>query len=182
MGDKKEVSNGLNLLYVGNLIVILASLFMILPVLGLLAAFAVLAGGVVSLVGLARLRNHHEDYMIALIATLAGIVCGLLAKDGTIFGSLMDLAQSVCSLLQTYFVVRGTNSFLTAGGFHAQSAMGDRAWKWQLIVVAVSVVTLLVLFILPPLALILAIVNILAGIVALIFFLSYLKASANTLA
>ena len=180
MGDTREVSNGLHLIYLGNVVAIIAALCMLLailvPLLAVLIIFAVLIGGIISLVGLARLRDLHGDYMIALIATVVGIACGLLANNETFFGNLMNFVQSVCNLAQVYFVVRGTNSFLTERGFYAQVMMGDRAWKWQLICIAVSVAALLAIItvILLPLSVILA-------LVALVFYLTYLKASAEAL-
>ncbi|NBI68153.1 hypothetical protein D1646_15340 [Pseudoflavonifractor sp. 60] len=187
MGDTREVSNGLHLIYLGNVVAIIAALCMLLailvPLLAVLIIFAVLIGGIISLVGLARLRDLHGDYMIALIATIAGIVCSLLANKETFFGSFMNLAQSVCSLLQLYFVVRGTNSFLTERGFYSQAAMGDRAWKWQVISIVINVAAFLLIItvILLPLGFILTLANLVVSIIALVFYLTYLKASVEAL-
>lgn len=187
MRDTQQVSEGLHLIYLGNIVAIVSALCMLLaflmPLLAILVMFAVLVGGIISLVGLAKLRNLHGDYMLALIAAVVGIACGLLVNNESILGSLMKLVQSVCSLVQIYFVVRGTNSFLTERGFYTQAAMGDRAWKWQLVTTAISVAALLVTItvILLPLGFILALVNMAASIAALVFYLLYLKASADIL-
>lgn len=185
MGDTKRVSEGLNLMYVGNIIAIVAALCTLLallaPFLAILTAIAVLVGGVVCLVGLVKLRNEHVDYMSALMACIFGIVLGLLSNNESVFGSMMSLAESICNLLQIYFVIRGTNSFLRGQGCLVEVSMGDQAWKWELISIAVSVAAAVLALVLLPLGLILAVVNLVVSIVALVFYLSYLKASAAAL-
>jgi hypothetical protein len=185
MGDTRRISEGLNLMYVGNIIAIAASLCTLLallvPFLVLMTGIAILVGGVICLVGLAKLRNEHGDYMNALVACILGIIFGLLSNNESVFGSMMDLAQSICSLIQIYFVIRGTNNFLRIRGYLTEESMGDRAWKWELISVVVSVATAVLAFVLLPLAFILAIVNMVVSIAALVFYLSYLKASAGAL-
>jgi len=146
-----------------------------------MTGIAILVGGVICLVGLAKLRNEHGDYMNALVACILGIIFGLLSNNESVFGSMMDLAQSICSLIQIYFVIRGTNNFLRIRGYLTEESMGDRAWKWELISVVVSVATAVLAFVLLPLAFILAIVNMVVSIAALVFYLSYLKASAGAL-
>lgn len=187
MGDTQRVSEGLHLIYLGNIVAIIAALCMLLaifvPMLAVLIMFAALIGGIISLVGLARLRDLHGDYMLALIATVVGIVCGLLANNESFLGSVMNLLQSVCNLAQIYLVVRGTNSFLMERGFYTQAAMGGRAWKWQLIYIAISAAALLATatVILLPLGFILALADLAVSIVALVFYLTYLKVSAEML-
>ncbi len=185
MGDTRRISEGLNLMYVGNIIAIAASLCTLLallvPFLVLMTGIAILVGGVICLVGLAKLRNEHGDYMNALVACILGIIFGLVSNNESVFGSMMDLAQSICSLIQIYFVIRGTNNFLRIRGYLTEESMGDRAWKWELISVVVSVATAVLAFVLLPLAFILAIVNMVVSIAALVFYLSYLKASAGAL-
>ena len=185
MGDTRRISEGLNLMYVGNIIAIAASLCTLLallvPFLVLMTGIAILVGGVICRVGLAKLRNEHGDYMNALVACILGIIFGLLSNNESVFGSMMDLAQSICSLIQIYFVIRGTNNFLRIRGYLTEESMGDRAWKWELISVVVSVATAVLAFVLLPLAFILAIVNMVVSIAALVFYLSYLKASAGAL-
>ena len=185
MGNTRKISEGLNLMYVGNIVIIAAALCtllaMLMPFLVILTSLAIIVGGVVCLVGLVKLRNEHGDYMNALVACILGIIFGLLSNNESVFGSMMDLAQSICSLIQIYFVIRGTNNFLRIRGYLTEESMGDRAWKWELISVVVSVATAVLAFVLLPLAFILAIVNMVVSIAALVFYLSYLKASAGAL-
>ena len=90
MRDTGKISEGLNLMYVGNMIAIVSALctlltFIILPLV-ILTSIAAFIGGVVCLVGLAKLRNEHEDYMSALMACVLGIVFGLLSNNESVFG------------------------------------------------------------------------------------------------
>lgn len=185
MGDTRRISDGLNLMYVGNIIAVVAALCTLLallaPFLAILTAIAIIVGGVICLVGLVKLRNEHSDYLSALVVCILGIVFGLLSNNETPFGSLMDLASSICSLIQIYFVIRGTNSFLQSRGCLTEVSMGDRAWKWQVVSIAVSVAAAVLAFVLLPLAFVLTLVNLVVSIAALVFYLSYLKASAAAL-
>ena len=63
--------------------------------------------------------------------------------------------------------------------------MGDRAWKWQLISavvgVAVGVLAALALFLAPVLSIVLVLGALVVEVAALVFYLSYLKASVAAL-
>ena len=189
MGDPGKISGGLNLIYIGSLIAIVsmvcAAVVLLVPLLALLLVFVGFVGGVVSLVGLAMRRNEHGDYMNALVACVLGIVFGLLSGGDDAFATFMNLGGTICALLQVYFVVRGTNSFLRERGCLTEVSMGDRAWKWQLISavvgVAVGVLAALALFLAPVLSIVLVLGALVVEIAALVFYLSYLKASVAAL-
>lgn len=185
MSDTRKISEGLNLMYVGNIIIIAAALCtllaLLMPFLVILTSLAIIIGGVVCLVGLVKLRNEHGDYMNALIACVLGIVFGLFSNGDSTFANFMSLANTICTLFETYFVIRGTNSFLRDRGCLTEVSMGDKAWSWQLISIVVSVAAVVLALVLLPLAFILVIVNLVVSIVALVFYLSYLKASAAAL-
>ena len=189
MGDSGRISGGLHLIYIGSLIAIVsmvcAAVVLLVPLLALLLVFVGFVGGVVSLVGLAMLRNEHGDYMNALVACVLGIVFGLLSGGDDAFATFMNLGGTICALLQVYFVVRGTNSFLRERGCLTEVSMGDRAWKWQLISavvgVAVGVLAALALFLAPVLSIVLVLGALVVEIAALVFYLSYLKASVAAL-
>lgn len=183
--DTGKISEGLNLIYVGNMIAIVAALCTLLallvPLLVIVTVIAILVGGIVSLVGLVKLRKEHGDYMSALVVCIFGIAFALLSNNETVFGNIMDLANSICGLLQIYFVIRGTNSFLRDHGCLMEVSMGEKAWKWQLISIAVSVATVVLAFVLLLVAWFLAVIDLVVSIAALVFYLSYLKASAAAL-
>lgn len=189
MGDLRKVGEGLRLIYVGNIIGIVALLctliVLLIPLLALLVVFVSLAGGVIALVGVVKLRNEHGDYMNALIACVLGIVFDLFSGGNSVFAVLMDLAGTICALLQVYFIIRGTNSFLRDRGCLMEVSMGDKAWKWQLISavvgVAAGVLGVVILFVMAGLSFVLLLGVVIVEIAALVFYLSYLKASAAAL-
>ena len=189
MSDTRKISEGLNLMYVGNIIIIAAALCtllaLLMPFLVILTSLMIIIGGVVCLVGLVKLRNEHGDYMNALIACVLGIVFGLLSNNESVFGSLMSLANTICTLLEVYFVIRGTNSFLRERGCLMEVAMGDKAWRWQLISavanVAAAVLAAVSLFAAPGLSIVLVLGALGVSIAALVFYLSYLRAGVAAL-
>ena len=191
MGNSGRISGGLNLIYIGSLIAIVsmvcAAVVLLVPLLALLLVFVGFVGGVVSLVGLAMLRNEHGDYMNALVACVLGIVFGLLSGGDDAFATFMNLGGTICALLQVYFVVRGTNSFLRERGCLIEVAMGDKAkaWRWQLISAVAGVVagilTAVTLFAAPGLSIVLVLGNLVVSIAALVFYLSYLRAGVAAL-
>ena len=189
MSDTRKISEGLNLMYVGNMIAIVSALcmlltFIILPLV-ILTSIAAFIGGVVCLVGLVKLRNEHGDYMNALIACVLGIVFNLFSRGDSAFANFMSIANTICTLLEVYFVIRGTNSFLRERGCLMEVAMGDKAWRWQLISVVAGVVagilTAVTLFAAPGLSIVLVLGNLVVSIAALVFYLSYLRAGVAAL-
>lgn len=189
MGNTRKISEGLNLMYVGNIIIIAAALCtllaLLMPFLVILTSLAIIVGGVVCLVGLVKLRNEHGDYMNALIACVLGIVFNLFSRGDSAFANFMSIANTICTLFEVYFVIRGTNSFLRERGCLMEVAMGDKAWRWQLISavasVTVGVLAAVMVFVAPGLIIVLVLGNLVVSIAALVFYLSYLKTSAGAL-
>ena len=117
----------------------------------------------------------------------------LFANDETIFGALMSMAQDICNLLMTYFVIKGTNAVLQSRGAAGQMELGKRAWRWQLISFGAAFlsggITLLCLLLSGSLldspSLILPLISVFASLaislVALVYYLRYLKQSSEFL-
>ena len=193
----EKVAQSLRLMYVGNMIIIASILCTILawiiPPLIFLVSMAVLGGTVISLVGLVKLRNEHQAYRNAVITLVIVFVVGLFANDETIFGALMSMAQDICNLLMTYFVIKGTNAVLQSRGAASQMELGKKAWRWQLISFGAAFlsggITLLCLLLSGSLldspSLILPLISVFASLaislVALVYYLRYLKQSSEFL-
>ena len=193
----EKVAQSLRLMYVGNIIIIASILCTILawiiPPLVFLVAMAVLGGTVISLVGLVKLRNEHQAYRNAVITLVIVFVVGLFANDETIFGALMSMAQDICNLLMTYFVIKGTNAVLQSRGAAGQMELGKKAWRWQFISFGAAFlsggITLLCLLLSGSLldspSLILPLISVFASLaislVALVYYLRYLKQSSEFL-
>lgn len=193
----EKVAQSLRLMYVGNIIIIASILCTILawiiPPLVFLVSMAVLGGTVISLVGLVKLRNEHQAYRNAVITLVIVFVVGLFANDETIFGALMSMAQDICNLLMTYFVIKGTNAVLQSKGAAGQMELGKKAWRWQFISFGAAFlsggITLLCLLLSGSLldspSLILPLISVFASLaislVALVYYLRYLKQSSEFL-
>ena len=193
----EKVAQSLRLMSVGNIIIIASILCTILawiiPPLIFLVSMAVLGGTVISLVGLVKLRNEHQAYRNAVITLVIVFVVGLFANDETIFGALMSMAQDICNLLMTYFVIKGTNAVLQSRGAAGQMELGKKAWRWQLISFGAAFlsggITLLCLLLSGSLldspSLILPLISVFASLaislVALVYYLRYLKQSSEFL-
>lgn len=193
----EKVVQSLRLMYVGNMIIIASILCTILawiiPPLIFLVSMAVLGGTVISLVGLVKLRSEHQAYRNAVITLVIVFVVGLFANDETIFGALMSMAQDICNLLMTYFVIKGTNAVLQSKGAAGQMELGKKAWRWQLISFGAAFlsggITLLCLLLSGSLldspSLILPLISVFASLaislVALVYYLRYLKQSSEFL-
>lgn len=193
----EKVAQSLRLMYVGNIIIIASILCTILawiiPPLVFLVSMAVLGGTVISLVGLVKLRSEHRAYRNAVITLVIVFVVGLFANDETIFGALMSMAQDICNLLMTYFVIKGTNAVLQSKGAAGQMELGKKAWRWQFISFGAAFlsggITLLCLLLSGSLldspSLILPLISVFASLaislVALVYYLRYLKQSSEFL-
>ena len=193
----EKVAQSLRLMYVGNMIIIASILCTILawiiPPLIFLVSMAVLGGTVISLVGLVKLRSEHQAYRNAVITLVIVFVVGLFANDETIFGALMSMAQDICNLLMTYFVIKGTNAVLQSKGAAGQMELGKKAWRWQFISFGAAFlsggITLLCLLLSGSLldspSLILPLISVFASLaislVALVYYLRYLKQSSEFL-
>lgn len=130
--NRKIVYDGLSLIYAGQLIAlagVCASLILLLiPKLLFLAfvsAIVVIVGALVSVVGQYRLRNEHSDYMAALIWLVIGFIFRLVTKNAEGWVSVgTSTVSSVCSLLNLFFLIRGTNCFLLQRGRKDLAGLG----------------------------------------------------------
>lgn len=87
-----------------------------LPLVMLLGlALLMLAGGILSLVGLITLRSGHPAYLRALIAVAAGYVCNLLGLflPGWL-GRIGQAAGLAASVVNSYYLVQATAALLAA--------------------------------------------------------------------
>ena len=87
-----------------------------LPLVMLLGlALLMLAGGILSLVGLITLRSGHPAYLRALIAVAAGYVCNLLGMflPGWL-GRIGQAAGLAASVVNSYYLVQATAALLAA--------------------------------------------------------------------
>lgn len=190
--NRETLYNGLNLMYIGELAAIIGLfvglLILFLPGavgLSLLILLAALVGAIVGVVGLARLRGEHGDYMTALILLVVGVICNLISKNATgALSVIMDFAGSVLALVRVYLVVRATNTFLAMAGRTDLEAEGRRAFyalvASTVVAVVIGALTQVLSDSLGGLIVLLVIIS-MVTIAGEAFYLIYLKHSAQAL-
>lgn len=131
----RVVGQNLRLMYMGEVMVILGLLcsFVVrwFPIIGLILIPAVLLGFVTSVMGLVKLRRTHAYYQRALVILVIGLLVGFLSDNTTVFGNIVELISSMCSILMIYCVIQGSTYFLEQGGMHGVAALGSKAWRWR---------------------------------------------------
>ena len=192
--NKETLYSGLNLMYIGELtaiiglIVGLAVIF--LPgggalALSLLILLIALAGAIVSVAGLFKLRGEHADYKNALILLIISIIYNFIGGRATGFlPAVLDLAGTVLGLVRVYLVVRATNTFLSAVGREELTAEGNRAFYAQIVGAVVALVSSALTVMLSENLgglVVLLVLLALVGIVVEALYLIYLKHSAAAL-
>ena len=137
---RSDISRGLRYYCQGSIIAMAALLAMVIPIILLLRlagdysfyrrvnseflplllvmmalALLMLAGGILSLVGLITLRSGHPAYLRALIAVAAGYVCNLLGMflPGWL-GRIGQAAGLAASVVNSYYLVQATAALLAA--------------------------------------------------------------------
>lgn len=180
MEDKRlKLRNNLRLMYYANGLMVICTLLVFVPVIALVMA---LVATVMDLVGLVRLRDIHRRYMDALALTAAGFLVGIIpARDG-LFGVCLGLVGGVVGLFRFWCVIQATNSFLSEEGQEELVAKGNKIWKYQIILTAVSAICELLgaaIFgeILPVLAVL--IVTVVLSIAILGLYIDYLEKSSE---
>lgn len=185
----EKLSNGLRMYFQGQVIILLgiiAGLILKLFIPGFAAIIlilSILVGGLSALAALVGLRHEHPDYRNALYALVLKVVLSVVSMfvDEGVPGSLLDLADSLCSLLQIYFIIRATNSFLEAQGAMKQVEDGKNLWKMNLILFVLSLVSLIVLLFNETAGGVLSLIYTLLNLFVLVMYLGYLRAASETL-
>ena len=159
-------------LFIAEILVIVGAF---IPLLG---AIVIIVGFVMNLVALYSASKHDSGYNTAFILSIAGIVVGvitLFVDSESIIATLLSIVSSVLSLGILYYVCITTVKQLEAVGNTYVAAKGTTVWNLNLICTVVSVI-LTVLCLIPllniiaaALLVVVAIVELVAGILYLIF-------------
>lgn len=184
-----RLREGLHMMYLGEIVAcvsILGVLLVLIPVIGVLlmipALVSVIVGGVMVIVGLAKLRNEHPDYKNALIATVAGMVASLFKNGDGGFATLMEVVSSVVSLFVIYFIIRATNQLLGEIEHSDIRELGGKAWKLELVSQIAGIVVSITSFCMEPSLPILVVellVMVAISLAALVVYVQYLKQSSQ---
>lgn len=178
MNQYPNAAAGLRLMFFGEILTIVGSFLAWIPFLGVLV---ILAGGIVSLVGLNRAGADDEGYRTAFMLTIVNIVVGLVG--GFILSGLASIVSSILSLAVIYFVCITTSNLLHSVGATDIEQRGRTVWTINLVCTVISVVLNLLLFI--PILNVLAVIGVfivaIVELVGYILYMMFLNASAQAL-
>ena len=167
--DYVPAGRGLYLVFWGQIV----GLFAGFPLLGGIAYLASLA---LTVYGLYLAANSDEGYQTAMYLAMAGIVLGVLGlfwNHGAL-GSLVGIAQDIVGLMQVYFICGTTSQMLHEIGEHSEADRGTLVWRINLICYLAAIGMSALVFLMAPLAWVLAICTVIALLVAGILFLIFL--------
>lgn len=167
MDSRKTAGKGLFLLFLGQILVIVAAILSAVPVLGLILAIAALA---CSIYGLYVASAAHESYRTAFMAQVALLVLAIISifiPEG-LFSTIFSLASDVLSMAVVYLVCSATSALLIG----LDSALENRgALIWKLYLGCTLLNIILSLLVLVP------IIKIFAAILMVLSFIVLLVAS-----
>ena len=168
MTDYSLAGRGLNRMFIGEILCILA----IIPLIG---GFLALAGLIVMLVGLHTAGKADDGYRTAFILTVAGLILSFIP--------LLSLIVNILSIITTYLVCTTTARLLTEKGDLETAAKGLFVWKLYAACLVVSLVCALLLFvpIINVAALLLEIATAIASLVGGILYLMFLYRASDSL-
>lgn len=168
------VSKALKWIFIAEILSLLA----FIPVVGAILALVAFVLNLVALYGASKL---DQGYHTAFVLTIVGIVLSVLAIFANgVFGSLVSIVSTVVSLGILYFVITTTCKHLESNGAAEVAQKGANVWKINLICTIAAVVLTLLAFV-PVLAVVLGVIIGIVQIVAGILYLIFLYKSYNAL-
>ena len=182
MKQYPNAANGLKLMFYGEILTIIAPLFLLVPWVG---TILILIGGVLSLVGLNQAGSDDAGYRTAFVLTIVNLVLSivvLFVGDGFL-ATLIGLCSSVLSLLIVYYVCITTANLLHSIGEENLSSRGRTVWMINLICTVVGVVISLLMYIpiLNVLAMAASIIMVIVQLIGYILYLMFLYGSCKVL-
>ena len=168
MTDYSMAGKGLNRMFIGEILCILA----IIPLIGGILA---LVGYIVMLVGLYTAGKADDGYRTAFFLTIAGLIFSLLP--------ILSIVSSIFNIITTYLVCTTTARLLTERGDLETAAKGLFVWKLYAACLVVSLVCALLLFvpIINVAAVLVQVVTAIASLVGGVLYLMFLYRAANSL-
>jgi len=179
-----EVAMLVSIILLIILIISLVSRFMVLIVanISMIVVFVMLIAAIINIVALVGLRNVHKDYYSAIGMLVLGVLLGLFGRGEGTTAFLFGTGSSVAKLLQSYLIIRATNSLLTELETEQEKTVrrGKLGWKLYLLNALVGFATGVV----PMednlmLMLTILVITLSLGVVAAVFNVIYLKAGSE---
>ena len=172
----------LNNMYQAELAMLVSLFLVLIPFANIVAAFVVLIAAIVSVVALVGLRNVHKDYYSAIGMLVLGVVLGLFGQGDGTTAFLFATGSSIAELIQSYLIIRATNSLLAELETEQEKTIrrGKLVWKLYLLNALVGFATGLIpagdnLMLLWGIL----VITLILGVVAAAFNVIYLKAGSE---
>lgn len=162
---------GLKTVYQSQIVGLVASVLLFIPLVNILAVAALLVAFVLYLIGINQCARQDDGYKTAFTLVIVNLVVNLLGNfiPGVI-GTILSLVGDVLTLAALYFVCITTNRLL--GNLSAPQQVIDRGvvvWKINVICTIVAVVcTLLSMIPVNSLQLLASIVSLIAAIAQIV--------------
>ena len=172
MKQYPNAAEGLRLMFIGQIVVIVGSLLIWVPLVG---SLIVIAGTAAGLLGIYKAGADDENYRSALVFQAVNLVVGVVngfLGDG-ILGSLLGIVSAVLGLLVVYTVCNTTSNLLHSVGNEPLAERGQTVIKIYLACTAVSVVCQ-VLGVVPILNIIAGLAAAAAALVQVVGYIMYL--------
>ena len=168
MRDYMLAGKGLNRMFIGEILCILA----LIPLIGVILA---LAAFIVMLVGLYTAGKADDGYRTAFILTIASLILSFIP--------FLNLIGSIFNIITTYLVCTTTARLLTERGDLETAAKGLFVWKLYAACLVVSLVCALLLFvpIINVAAALLEVATAIASLVGAILYLMFLYRASDSL-
>lgn len=179
MRSYPKAAGGLKLLFIAEILAIVAAVLALVPLVGAILA---IVAQVLILVGLYQAGGDDEGYKTAFIITIVNLVVSVVSVfAGGVFASILSIVSTILNLAVVYFVVNTTGNLAHSMGKDELSTRGEKVWKLYLICAVASIVITLLSFI-PALAAALGILLAIFQIIAYILYLIFLNKAAQALA
>ena len=174
MSDNVEVGRGLNRIFIGQLLVIVAMILAIIPPAGL---FAVVAALVLPMMGLYQAGRVDKGYHMALVLSVVARVSGLLCRSI----GVPDLLGYILEFAVVYLVCTKTARRLEAEGDLSTAARGRFVWKLDAACLAVTLLSGLLVPIMGERLVGLLLVTLVAALANAVFYMTFLYRASKRL-
>lgn len=189
MGNYPNVGKGLKMMFWAEIAAIIAAVFSIIPLIGLVGDIAGVVCGIIMIVGVYTAGKDDAGYkkaflftILSLIAAFASGCVALIPVVGTIVSNIIDVVLTIFDLVVTYYVITTTANILRGIGADDVAKKGMNVWK-IVMVCAILGMILGLLAVVPfvgaiaaVLLAVVAIVEVIANILYLVFLFKSYKA------
>lgn len=167
-----NAASGLRLMFLGQILMIVGVLLAWVPLVG---ALLIIAAPVVELLGVYKAGDDDENYRGALVFVALVLMVNFISgfKGEGFFGSILDMASEILSLLVVFSVCNTTSNLLHSIGQEELSQRGGTVIKIYTACTAISIVCR-VLGIIPIINIAAALVAGVSGLVMVVGYVMYL--------